>query len=249
MRWAALAAALVGCFLLSVAAGGILARQLRSQPTPPPVAVASPANGPTTPASALTTAGASPTQTETLPSATPTAPLESPRPTATSTAVSPGTPQASPPTSEPSTPPASELPSATPTGEPPPSEEPVATPTVAVLDPATAEEFTSDLAQAINSSDNEYLLTRLHPAVIERYGLRQCRGHIRTAVAGHTVNWQVQSSAEPAPWDYASDGLSTTIADTTLVTVTEPPDTGTSELHFAPADGTWRWFTDCGTPV
>jgi hypothetical protein len=123
------------------------------------------------------------------------------------------------------------------------------TPTIGTLDPATAEEFTTDLAAAITDGDEEYLNARLHPAVIERFGARQCARHIADDVIGQAVNWQVEGSTGPAPWDYVSDGLTTTIDDTWTVTVTEPPATDTAELHFAPADGTWRWFTDCGDPT
>jgi len=118
-----------------------------------------------------------------------------------------------------------------------------------VLDPPTAEEFADDLAAAQREGDDEYLLARLHPAVIERYGTRQCRTHIRDDVSGTDVNWEVQGSNGPAPWDYTSDGLTTTIEDTWIVTVLEPPTTDPRELHFAPSEGTWRWFTDCGEPA
>jgi hypothetical protein len=37
------------------------------------------------------------------------------------------------------------------------------------------------------------------------------------------------------------------------VTATNPatgdPATAQREVHLAPADGTVRWFTDCGTPL
>jgi len=138
---------------------------------------------------------------------------------------------------------------APPTTGPPPTESAAATATTVTLDPPTAEEFATDLATAQTEGDVEYLMARLHPAVIERYGTRQCRIHIRNDVAGQAVTWEIQGSAEPAPWDYASDGLTTTIDDVTIVTVLEPPDTEPRELHFAPSDGTWRWFTDCGTPA
>jgi hypothetical protein len=119
-----------------------------------------------------------------------------------------------------------------------------------VLDPATAEEFATDLAAAISDSQNLYLLARLHPATIERYGLAQCRTYIQDTLSGTQITWEVQVSSGPAPWDYITDDLTTTIADAWAVTVRQPgADPEIRDLHFAPSDGTWRWFTDCGEPL
>lgn len=220
-RRAAIALGLVGVFVVSALVGGFIARQMRGAPVAPPVAVASP----TAPASPMPVA--SPTASPTAVTSPPTPPASTPSTLPTGTPVPPPT---ATPTATISTP--------TPT--------PVPSPT---LDPATAEEFATELAAAINAGDVDYLTERLHPAVIERYGARQCRRFVRTTLAGDEVDWEVLGSSGPAPWPYASDERETVIEDAWAVTVRQPgADPETSERHFTPADGTWRWFTDCGVP-
>jgi hypothetical protein len=168
-------------------------------------------------------------------------------------AVASPTPDAT--TSAPPTTAATASPSLAPTVAPtapptqaPPSATPSAAPTTA-LDPATAEQFALDLSAAIRSGHTDYLLARLHPAVIERYGTRICRSYINGTVAGDDVRWTVSSTTGPAAWSYETDGLTTPIAEAWMVSVNQAGATPEArDLHFAPSDGTWRWFTDCGTP-
>jgi hypothetical protein len=118
-----------------------------------------------------------------------------------------------------------------------------------VLEPATAAEFAAELAAAITAGRTNYLVEHLHPAATERYGERQCRNYVRSQVAGDNANWEIQDS-RPEAWDYASDGQTTNIADAWAVTIRQPgADPEMRDLHFGPADGTWRWFTDCGDPA
>jgi hypothetical protein len=119
-----------------------------------------------------------------------------------------------------------------------------------VLDPPTVEEFADDLSAAIRESDEAYLNERLHPEVLVRYGAEQCQAWIASGVVGDDVTWQIHSTSGPQEWDYASDELSTVIADAWFLQVTQPgADPEERELHFAASEGTWRWFTDCGEPV
>lgn len=156
------------------------------------------------------------------PSAPPTVAL-----TPTSSAST--TPSAAPPTAS-----STALPTATPSAPP-------------ALDPATAEEFAFELLTAFRSDDAAYLYERLHPLVPERYGERQCRRYVNALPPDPGADWTVQSSSGPAPWDWETDGLTTTVADTWTVAI-EIPDEGQREVHFTPFEGTWRWFVDCGDP-
>jgi len=117
------------------------------------------------------------------------------------------------------------------------------------LDSATAEQFAADLAAAVRGGDDDYLVAHLHPATTDRYGLQMCRRYIRQDVSGDDLNWEVHGATGPAAWDYITDGLTESIPDAWTVSVIQagatPPE---RELHFARADGTWRWFTDCGNP-
>jgi hypothetical protein len=169
--------------------------------------------------------------------------VETPAPVVRPTAIATAEPIPSPPPTHTPTPTPTALPTSSPTPTPSPS--PASSPT---LDPATADEFALELAAALNDRDGTYLLSHLHPAVIARYGQTQCVDHIATLTGG--ASWQVQESSGPVGWDYVSDELTTTVPDAWSVTVRQlNGDPELRELHFAPADGTWRWFTDCGDPV
>src|SRR5438105_3487397 len=84
------------------------------------------------------------------------------------------TSSASPPsaTGRPSTAPGS-LSSPTPTVPPP-------APTSATVATETPAEFLDALAAALRSGDDGFLLDRLHPAVIQRFGVDLCRRHVAT---------------------------------------------------------------------
>jgi len=170
-------------------------------------------------------------------------PTPSPAPTALFTA--------SPPSTLPPTPTLTPTLTAapTPTASPvTPTAPPTATPSAPpALDPPTVEEFADALLAAFQSGDTQYLFDRVHPLVFDRYGIRQCRRHINGLPADPSASWTVQSSSGPAPWEWETDGLTTTVSDAWTVTI-RIPDEGQREIHFAPFEGTWRWFTDCGEP-
>ena len=168
-----------------------------------------------------------PTPTHVPASATPSTAPPTPTTAPTST-PSPGTPTV-PPTTSPTTPPTA-----------PPSAAPT-------LDPPTAEDFAGALMAAFQTGDTAYLFDHLHPVVFDRYGERQCRRHVNSFAADPTASWNVQSSSGPAPWDWITDDVTTTVSDTWTVVI-EIPDEGQRGVHFAPFEGTWRWFLDCGDP-
>jgi hypothetical protein len=115
------------------------------------------------------------------------------------------------------------------------------------MDAATAQQFAADLAAAIRGGDDDFVVAHFHPATIDRYGMQTCRRYVRRVVSGDDINWDVHGASGPDSWEYVTDGLTTTIPDAWTISVTQagatPPD---REVHFAPVDGTWRWFTDCG---
>jgi len=159
------------------------------------------------------------------PSPAPPTPTTAPTPTPTPSPVPPTTPPTTPPTLPPTVPPSAP----------------------AALDPPTAEDFAAALLTAFQTGDTAYLIERIHPAVFERYGERQCRRHVNGFEAEPDAEWTFVSSSGPAPWDWVTDDVTTTINDTWTVTIDEP-DAEPRDLHFAPFEGTWRWFTDCGRP-
>ena len=159
---------------------------------------------------------------------TPTPAVPTASSAATTASPAPPTPTPVPPT-----------PSPAPTPSPLPATEPPH------VDPATAEQFANDLLVAFQRGDTVYLFDRLHQAVFDRYGERQCRHHVNGFGPDPSSTWTVVSSSGPAPWSWETDNLVTTSDDTWTVTVDEP-GTGQRDLHFSPNDGKWRWFLDCG---
>lgn len=204
-RWIAVALGLTAVVVLSVAAGGLIARQLKATPPPAVAAVT-----PTPEVSSALTIGPTPSQiAASLP----------PSPAATSTPLPPPTA------------------SLARTLEPTP---------IAGLDPASVEEFTHDLASAIRDHNTDYLNARLHKATIDRYGAGMCRRYV-AAIPASDPRWQILSTSGPAEWSYVTDETETVIPDAWTVSVSQPA-AEPHDLHFAPLDGTWRWFTDC-TPT
>lgn len=172
-------------------------------------------------------------------------PTPSPAATALSTASLPPTPSPTltvSPTVAPTFTPSPGPPTVPPTL--PPSPSPASPP---ALDPPTAEDFADALQALFRSGDTQYLADRLHPLVFERYGEGQCRDYVSGFEADPKTVWTVMSSSGPDPWAWETDGLTTIVTDAWTVVV-EIPDNGQRDVHFAPFDGTWRWFVDCGDP-
>ena len=153
-----------------------------------------------------------------------------------------GTPRA---TSEASAPPASATASAPPTAAAPASRPPSSP------DPFTrVSAFYSVLVPAMRDADADTLMSILHPATIDRYGLAACQAELGS-LDGPTYDVIVHGVLSAAPWDDATDGQSTLVPDaiTVSASVTADGATETRELHVAMVDGEVRWFTDCGTPI
>jgi hypothetical protein len=111
----------------------------------------------------------------------------------------------------------------------------------------TPEQFLAALQRAQREGDAAFLLARLHPAVIERYGEDACRAGVAKP-PDPTSTFAVVKVDHTGPWDYTSDGRTTTIADTVFVVanrVAQGQEQAQVEVHVAPVHGEQRWFTDC----
>lgn len=122
-------------------------------------------------------------------------------------------------------------------------------PTAAAGPTEAPEAFVRTLAEALRAGDAGFLLDRLHPAVLDRYGAEACRSYVG-GVSDPTFELTVQAVSEPGPYDWELDGVSTVIPDAVTVTVERTQGGGvtTQDMHIAPSGGGWRWFTDCGDP-
>lgn len=112
----------------------------------------------------------------------------------------------------------------------------------------TPDQFLPGLQQAERVRDTEFLVARLHPAVIERYGEDVCRSLFASEPPDPSSTFDIVGIDHTGPWDYTSDGQTTTIPDTVFVVTnrtvhSQPPQQ--VQVHIAPVDGQQRWFTDC----
>ncbi|MGQ0824118.1 MAG: hypothetical protein ACT4OX_03625 [Actinomycetota bacterium] len=132
--------------------------------------------------------------------------------------------------------------SAAPATEPP-------TPTTTSPPAETPEGFLSAMGAALASADVEFLVGRLHPAVIERYSDEQCRASV-VAFQDPTAAFEVTGVGEPEPYTWVTDGIETEIPATLSVDVIRTVEGAGQSItvHITEVDGTFRWFTDC-TPA
>ncbi|MBI2237467.1 MAG: hypothetical protein HYU54_02950 [Actinobacteria bacterium] len=145
-------------------------------------------------------------------------------------------------------------PSPSPTASPAGS--PAASPAEATTPPATPspeveslEEFLRAFARAFRTGEEDFLLDRLHPAVIDLYGEEQCRAFV-AGIQDRTAEFTQQSVEGPTVFRWKVDGSVTRVEDVLTVTITrirEGEET-TQEIHLGIVEGTLRWFTDCGEP-
>jgi hypothetical protein len=101
------------------------------------------------------------------------------------------------------------------------------------------------LSAAITNRDSTFLSSRLHPAVITRYGKAACDAYTSSGLT--PVQFVVTEVKPPSSYAWTTDGQTTNVPDTNEVSVrqTAGGTTGDRSIHIARVDGTWRWFTDC----
>ena len=72
-------------------------------------------------------------------------------------------------------------------------------------------DFLANFTGAVQTGDVDWLLGRLNPAVIQRYGEEQCRGYLRTSVIDPTMRLQLSAVAGPGSWEWSTDDRSTVV--------------------------------------
>ena len=108
----------------------------------------------------------------------------------------------------------------------------------------TAQQFVTALSRALAATDATFLTSRMHPAVIERYGTAECQ--VFAASPHAEPGLTAKEVHAPAIYRWETDGLSRDIPETNEV-VASRADGSSPTIHLALVDGLWRWFTDCGT--
>ncbi len=119
--------------------------------------------------------------------------------------------------------------------------------TTSTIAPAeTPELFLGLLAAAYRSDDVDFLVSRLNPAVIERFGEEACRANL-TFPPDPTAAFTVKSVSEPQPYDYKTDTRTTTVPNTLFVDVDQVGGGSTQAVtvHLTPVDGKLTWFRNC----
>jgi hypothetical protein len=107
-------------------------------------------------------------------------------------------------------------------------------------------EFLGLLAAAYRTDDIDFLVSRLNPAVTERFGEEACRASL-TFTPDPTAAFTVKSVSAPQPYDYKTDTRTTTVPNTLFVDVDQVGGGSTQAVtvHLTPVDGRLTWFRNC----
>jgi len=110
----------------------------------------------------------------------------------------------------------------------------------------TPAAFFSAYVAAVRQGDRTFLMERMHPAVIARYGTTQCQA-ASAALVDPTISLRLVRASGPSNYDYASSGQSVVVPDTYTFTVTGTAagHVGARMYHFALVQGRFRIFVDC----
>jgi hypothetical protein len=114
---------------------------------------------------------------------------------------------------------------------------------------AEAQRFLNELDAAVRQGDTDVRVSRLNPAVIQRYGEQQCRDFITAQPPDQTRRDRVKRVAKEAPFQYSDDGAPPVNAAVVHVKATIQGKRGDRNLHLARADGRLTYFIDCGNPL
>jgi hypothetical protein len=114
----------------------------------------------------------------------------------------------------------------------------------------TVAAFLARWTAAFQTDDSAFLIDRLNPIVIARYGVPACLQAIHRQLDPAEVS-VLRASSGPATWTWVASGLSVQVADvyTAHIDRTFKGGTGPVTFHFALVSGILTWFDTCGTPL
>lgn len=125
------------------------------------------------------------------------------------------------------------------------------TSSTAELPAESAADFVIAVLQAIADRDSAFLLARLADATFERYGTEQCERFFSN-LEDPTERFEVRAVGDSGPFEYVTDGVSRTIENAVPVEIARVINgqTALQEQHVTrTADGTFRFYSDCGEPI
>ena len=111
-------------------------------------------------------------------------------------------------------------------------------------------QFLDALAHALRTGDTNFLVGRLNPAVVTRYGSAQCLGALAGA-RDTSATFTVKQAGDPVDFDWTTDGKTVSIAETVSVDVdrVQRGVTESATLHIVEVGGRFTWLVDCGNPI
>lgn len=137
----------------------------------------------------------------------------------------------------------------------PPTQAPATLAPTDVAD-ALVRAFFVRLQAAIRNGTQQTNSGLLAEAVTDRYSFEVCNAFLISRDPVPEQVFEILAVHDPAPWDYVTDGRTTTIPDAITVDarVTGSDANGVistaeRELHVQLVGVEVRWFSDCGTPL
>ncbi len=116
-------------------------------------------------------------------------------------------------------------------------------------EPEDPEEFAGLLEAAIREGDLAFLVSRLHPAVIDLYGLPTCKTYLSN-FRDPAAQIMPLSVSGPARWDWMVEDVTIPVPNVYTVTANVSGATEPREVHFGlMQDGRLGWFLDCGNKL
>ena len=114
--------------------------------------------------------------------------------------------------------------------------------------PAFLGQFLDAFSSAMQTKDQTYLFTHLHPAVIRLYGEEKSRNSIAAQAPDSSYRVHALGASGPAAWDYNPPAGTVAVEDVYTVTaeVTSLGKTAAQLMHFGWVDGELYWFANLG---
>ncbi len=111
-------------------------------------------------------------------------------------------------------------------------------------------QFVDALGNALRTGDTNFLVGRLNPAVVTRYGSAQCLGALAGA-RDTSATFTVKQVGDPVDIDGTTDGKTVSIAESVSVDVdrVQRGVTESATLHIVEVGGRFTWLVDCGNPI
>lgn len=119
--------------------------------------------------------------------------------------------------------------------------------TTTTVRPETVEEFVALFAAALDAGDRDFLMTRLHPAVVDGFSDEVCEAWVGREIMGLSDYRLTEEPSGPIDKNVTVAGQSVTIHDvyTAPVSFTFQGQSFDSSADFSVVDGVVHWLGSC----